>query len=93
MFNSIAHTYIDTIQTGKKVLIGTTIKHNGLANIYNSFVDSQTAYTKEAVNTGIKSMSSLYLLMIAPNFGKDLVESYSDISATKKATTKASVKE
>jgi hypothetical protein len=87
MFNSIAHTSIDVIQTSKKVLIDMTIKHDKLANIFTTFIDSQTAYTKEATNLGIKTMSNLFLLMTAPNFGRELVESFNEKPKTKKNTT------
>jgi hypothetical protein len=46
MFNTITNTAIDTIQAGKKQIVNTVVKHEGLAESINKFVDAETAYTK-----------------------------------------------
>lgn len=59
MFTTIAHSGVDAIQTAKKQAITTFVQHDGLAKILNSFVDSQTAYTKSAIDAGIKMSTDI----------------------------------
>ena len=68
MLTSIANTAIDAVQSGKKEFVNTFIKHEGLAQILNSFVDAQTAYTKSAVETGITTAAKLGKLAISKEF-------------------------
>jgi len=42
-------TIIDGVQTAKKQAVKTFVKHDEIAKQLNTFVDAQTAYTKDAV--------------------------------------------
>jgi hypothetical protein len=54
MFQTFAHSGVDAIQTAKKTFVSTFVQHEQLKNILNGFVDAQTAYTKSAIDAGIK---------------------------------------
>jgi hypothetical protein len=47
-----ADTLIDTVSTAKKEFVKTFVKHEGIAQSMNDFVDAQTAYTKQAAQAG-----------------------------------------
>lgn len=54
MFQTFAHSGVDAIQTAKKTFVSTFVQHEQLKNILNGFVDAQSAYTKSAIDAGIK---------------------------------------
>lgn len=68
MLHSIANTAIDAVQTSKKNFIATFITNDKLASILEEFVDAQTAYTKSAVDTGIKTATELGKLVTTKEF-------------------------
>lgn len=49
MFN--ANFYIDSFQNTKKQMVDIFVKHDAVKEALKSFVDSQTAYTKAAVQS------------------------------------------
>jgi hypothetical protein len=59
MFTTIAHSGVDAIQTAKKTFVGTIVQNDQLKTILNSFVDAQTAYTKSAIDAGIKMSTDI----------------------------------
>jgi hypothetical protein len=59
MFSTIAHSGVDAIQTAKKTFVGTVVQNDQLKTILNSFVDAQTAYTKSAIDAGIKMSTDI----------------------------------
>ena len=71
-FTTIA---IDSIQEGKKQFVSTFVKHDQIAKALNQFIDSQTAYTKEMVETAIETNSTFYGLITEPAFYKELADS------------------
>jgi hypothetical protein len=42
-------SYIDAVQSGKKMLVNTCVQHEGIRSALNNFIDGQTAYTKSAL--------------------------------------------
>ena len=93
MFNTVAHTAIDMVQTSKKMFVEHAVKHEGLAKIINDFVDAQTTYTKSVVNTNIDTFTKFYSLATRNNFGKEVMEAYNiPTFAAPAKTTKASKK-
>lgn len=84
MFNTLAHTAIDTFQTGKKFAITSTVKYEPLADIMTKFVDEQTAYTKTFIDSLITTGTRMVELSMSKDFGKSVTESY--IQPVTKAT-------
>ena len=76
MFNTLAHTAIDTFQTGKKFAITNTVKYEPLADIMNTFVDTQTTYTKTFIDSLINTSTRMVELSMSKDFGKAVTESY-----------------
>ena len=50
---------VDTVQNSKKTFIKTFVTNEKIATSLNDFVDSQTAYTKEAVKATSSMMNSV----------------------------------
>jgi len=76
MFNTLAHTAIDTFQTGKKFAITSTVKYEPLADIMNKFVDEQTSYTKTFIDSLLTTGTKMVELSMSQDFGKAITESY-----------------
>lgn len=75
MFTSFANTAIDTIQSTKKIAVDTFVKNVELSKALNDFVDSQTEYTKKAVENGYKTATAMAGVFADPKFYKDSVDS------------------
>lgn len=78
MFTTFANTAIDTIQSTKKIAVDTFVKHEALSKALNSFVDSQTEYTKKAVENGYNTAKSLVEVFSDPKFYPNLAETAKD---------------
>jgi len=79
MFSQFTHTIIDTVQSGKKQFVNLTVKHEEARNILNSFVDAQTAYTKEMFDSSMDVFNSFNNLVFSKNFhehAKDMINLY-----------------
>ena len=76
MLNSLFHTAIDSIQTGKKFVVTNTVKYETLADMLTTYVDAQTAYTKSFVDTAIKSSMDFGDMLMNKNFTKEVIEAY-----------------
>jgi len=50
---------IDGVQTAKKQAVKTFVKHDEIAEQLNSFVDAQTAYTKDALKVGTETAAKV----------------------------------
>lgn len=74
MFNTFAHAAVDAIQTSKKQFVETFVKHEGIATALNSFVDSQTKYTKSAIDAGIATATSLGAILASKSFFDEMTE-------------------
>lgn len=80
MFN----TAIDTVQTGKKQIVSTFVKHETLADTINKFVDAETAYTKALFH----NMTGFYSLLTNKDFAKEVAETMTPSFTTTKAASK-----
>lgn len=54
-----ADFYIDSVQTAKKTFVNTFVPSETVKTALNSFVDAQSAYTKEAVKSFTKVNTTL----------------------------------
>lgn len=52
--------YIDAIQNSKKQFVNTFVKHDGIKDALNAFVDGQTEYTKAAAKVGVDVSTKLF---------------------------------
>ena len=84
MFNTITHTAIDAVQTGKKQIVSTVVKHETLANTINKFVDIETTYTKALFD----NMNGFYSLLTNKDFAKEVTETFVPSFTTTKAASK-----
>ncbi len=75
MFNSFAYSAIDAVQTSKKQFVETFVKHEGMARVFNDFVDAQTKYTKAAVDAGIQAATSVGMIVTTEQFYDDVTDS------------------
>ena len=75
MFNKFAHTAVDVIQNSKKQFVDTFVQHDDIKSILNSFVDSQTSYTKSAIDAGFTSATSLGAVIFSTQFFEDFSKS------------------
>jgi hypothetical protein len=72
MFIDIA---IDTVQSAKKIAVDTFVKHEELAKTLNHFVETQTEYTKKAVDASFKVGNDLYGIVKNKSFFSDAIKS------------------
>jgi hypothetical protein len=68
MINTFTHGTIDLVQSAKKQAVKQLVPHEGLASALNTFVDSQTAYTKSAVDAGVDTLINLSNIITSANF-------------------------
>jgi hypothetical protein len=71
-------TFIDTVQTSKKILVDTLVKHEGLASSLNAFVDTQSTYTKQAVENTLDTAREVYTVVSNKEFYTDLAKTAQD---------------
>lgn len=79
MLTTITTIAIDSIQEVKKQLVSTLVKHDQIAEIFNQFIDNQTAYTKEMVENTIETNKNFFSLITEPEFYKEIAESISKL--------------
>ena len=89
MFNTITNTAIDAVQTGKKQVVTTFVRHESLANTINKFVDAETAYTKSLFDNTVSTLTDFYTLFSSKDFVKEVSALYTPSFATPAKTTKA----
>jgi hypothetical protein len=82
--NTMFNTAIDTVQTGKKQIVSTFVKHETLADTINKFVDAETAYTKALFD----NMTGFYSLLTNKDFAKEVAETFTPSFTTTKAASK-----
>lgn len=88
MFNTITSTAIDSVQTGKKQIVSTFVKHETLADTINKFVDAETAYTKALFDNSINTVTGFYNLFTNKDFAKEVAETFTPSFTTTKAASK-----
>lgn len=74
MLRTFINTTIDTIQSTKKVAVDTFVKHEGLAKSLNEFVDTQTEYTKKAIDASIEAGTNVCKTLTDKSFYTDTLE-------------------
>ena len=57
--NTFAYAAVDAIQNSKKQFVTTFVKHDGISDTLNAFVDAQAAYTKSAIDAGVLAATTL----------------------------------
>ena len=67
MLKTYANIAIDQVQEGKKKFVSTFIKNAPIANVMNTFVDTQAEYTKAAMALSIDTLTSFSKLLITPS--------------------------
>ena len=67
MIKTFANISIDQVQEGKKKFVSTFIKNAPIANVMNTFVDTQAEYTKAAMALSIDTLTSFSKLLITPS--------------------------
>jgi hypothetical protein len=88
MFNTFNYAAIDAVQEAKKQFVKTFVKHEGIANAMNTFVDSQAEYTKRAADASMAFTTSLGLIITSKQFFDDVAKTVKFPTATKKADSK-----
>jgi hypothetical protein len=76
MIKSFAHDAVDTVQKAKLQFVSTFVKHDGLAETMNKFVEAQSQYTKSALSTSIDTMMDFSMFFTKKEFAKEVVEAY-----------------
>ena len=59
MFNSFAFQAVDGIQNAKKEFVSTFVPQAEIKKALTSFVDAQTAYTKDAITAGSVAVNQI----------------------------------
>jgi hypothetical protein len=72
MINTISQDAIDSVVDAKRQFVTTFIKNEKLAEICNTFVEVQAAYTREATKLSIDTLTSFTKLVSNPTFYADL---------------------
>lgn len=80
--DSAFNTTIDTVQTSKKIFVDTFVKHKELAKSLNEFVDTQTEYTKNAVNHTVKIGKTVQGYVTNPEFYTGAIASSKEYAKT-----------
>jgi hypothetical protein len=76
MFKAYIGAAIDTIQSTKKIAIDTFVKHEGLSDTLNKFVDTQTEYTKQAIDASVEAGTNMYKTLTDKTFYTDTLEAF-----------------
>ena len=76
MFNTATYAFIDGVQDFKKKFVETTVQHEGIKKALNTFVDSQTKYTKAAADAGLQSAMSLGMIFSSKEFYTELGDQF-----------------
>ena len=94
MFNAASYAFIDGVSDFKLKFVDQTVKHDGIKNALNAFVEAQRKYTKTAADAGMQSMMSLGMIFTSKTFYDDVTDQIktlvpaTDIFKTTKAKAK-----
>lgn len=75
MIHTFTDMTIDMVQTTKKNLINTTVKHDGLNKVLTEFIDKQTDYTKKFIHSQVDIMSAVYAIFNNKEFQQETFKS------------------
>lgn len=67
MIKTFTNIAIDQVQDGKKKFVSTFVKNVPIAQIMNTFVDVQTAYTRAAMDLSIDTLTSFSKVLANPS--------------------------
>jgi hypothetical protein len=67
MIKTFTNIAIDQVQDGKKQFVSTFVKNVPIAQIMNTFVDVQTAYTRAAMDLSIDTLTSFSKVLTNPS--------------------------
>lgn len=76
MIKSIAHDTVELVQKGNKQIVTTFVKHEALADTMLQYIDTQTKFTKDVVDSTIANFVAFGTLFTNKDFGKELISSY-----------------
>jgi hypothetical protein len=82
MFKLFTDSAIDMVQSSKKVAIDTFVKHEALAKNLTNFVDTQTEYTKKAVDNTLNTGYDIYKTFLDKGPFTDLTKSSKKANST-----------
>jgi len=74
MFNTMTNSTIDMVTLAKKSFVDFYIPQESLKEPLNKFIDTQTQYTKDAVNTFTKVGSDIGALFFSKSFYTESVD-------------------
>lgn len=82
-------TTIDTVQNGKKQFVKTFVQNQKVADAMNTFIDAQSAYTKQAVKASTDTATTLMVESVKAmqdatkfdyiKFGEGIMKAYHNI--------------
>lgn len=78
MLATVVNNTVDAIQTSKKIVVDTFVKHEGLAKIMHEFVDAQNEYTKKAIEVGFTTASNMHKTVTDKSFYTETVKTLQD---------------
>jgi hypothetical protein len=67
MIKTFTNIAIDQVQDGKKKFVSTFVQNVPIAQIMNTFVDVQTAYTRAAMDLSIDTLTSFSKVLANPS--------------------------
>lgn len=70
-----AHSAVDSFQSTKKQFVDLFVRHKELNSICTKFINAQSKYTKEAIDTGIATVSALTMAFANAQFYNDMLDS------------------
>jgi hypothetical protein len=92
MIKSIAHDTVEMVQKSNKQIVTTFVKHEALADTMLQYIDTQTKFTKDVVDSTIANFVAFGTLFTNKDFGKELVSAYSLDKFVPTTTAKAASK-
>lgn len=84
MFNTFTDAAIDAVQTSKKNFVNTFVKHEGIAQALNQFVDAQTSYTKSAVAAGSVAATTVGMIVSSKEFFDHITKGFNSFNPSSK---------
>ena len=85
MIKNITDSAIDSVQNGRKFIVDTVFKNDILATYLKDFIDAETAYTKQAVDSTYNSVINISKLLVEKNF---YVDTFNNVRDTVTKTVK-----
>lgn len=78
MFKLYTDAAIDMVQSSKKMFVDTFVKNENLSKSLHKFVDTQTEYTKKAVDTFSAVATDVYKTVTDKNFVAESLKTVKD---------------